>query len=51
MGFFKQENWNGLSFPTLGDLPDPGIEPISLASPVLAGFFTDYATWEAQERK
>ena len=31
-----------------GDLPDPGIEPESLASPVLAGgFFTTSATWEA----
>ena len=30
-----------LTFPTLGDLPDPGIEPTSLVSPALAGgFFT-----------
>ena len=30
-----------LPFPTLGDLPDPGIEPTSLVSPALAGgFFT-----------
>ena len=27
MGFSRQENWSGLSFPSLGDLPDPGIEP------------------------
>ena len=28
-------------FPTTGDLPKPGIEPVSLASPALAGeFFT-----------
>ena len=28
-------------FPTPGDLPDPGIEPMSLASPALSGrFFT-----------
>ena len=27
MGFSKQENWSGLSFPSLGDLPDLGIEP------------------------
>ena len=39
--FSKQEYWNGLPFPTPGDLPDPGIEPASLASPALAGeFFT-----------
>ena len=33
--------WNGLPFPTPGDLPDPGIEHTSSASPALAGrFFT-----------
>ena len=26
MGFSRQEYWNGLSFPSPGDLPDPGIE-------------------------
>ena len=32
----------------LGDLPDPGIEPMSLMSPALVGgFFTTGATWEA----
>ena len=31
-----------------GDLPDPGIELMSLTSPALAGrFFTTTATWEA----
>ena len=30
MEFFRQEYWNGLSFPSPGDLPDPGIEPGSL---------------------
>jgi len=30
-GIFRQEYWSGLSFPTLGDLPNPGIEPRSLA--------------------
>ena len=29
MGFFRQEYWNGLPFPSPGDLPDPGIEPRS----------------------
>ena len=38
MGFSRQEYWSGLPFPSLGNLPDPGIEP---ASPALAGgFFT-----------
>ena len=38
MGFSRQEYWRGLPFPSPGDLPDPGIEPVS---PALAGgFFT-----------
>ena len=37
-----------MPFPTPGDLPDPGIESVSLASSALAGgFFTASATWEA----
>ena len=41
MGFPRQEYWSGLPFPTLGDLPDPGIEPASPVSSALAGgFFT-----------
>ena len=31
MGFSRQEYWNGLPFPSPGDLPNPGIEPKSLA--------------------
>ena len=48
MGFPRQEYWNGLPFPTRGNLPGPGIEPIYLASPALAGIFlTISANWEA----
>ena len=32
MGFSRQEYWSGLLFPSLGDLPNPGIEPSSPAS-------------------
>ena len=39
MGFSRQEYWNGLLFPPPGDLPDPGIKPMSLTSPALAGRF------------
>ena len=39
IGFLSQEYWNGLPFLPPGDLPDPGIEPASLASPALAGVF------------
>ena len=28
-GFFRQEYWSGYVFPFPGDLPDPGIEPMS----------------------
>ena len=31
MGFSRQEYWSGLPFPSLGDLPDPGIKPGSPA--------------------
>ena len=31
MGFPRQEYWNGLPFPSPGDLPNPGIEPGSFA--------------------
>ena len=37
MGFSRQENHSGLLFPPPGDLPDPGIEPESLA--LTDGFF------------
>ena len=37
MGFFRQESWSGLPFPSPGDLFDPGIKPGSFASP----------TWQA----
>ena len=33
--FFRKEYWSELAFPPLENLPDPGIEPISLASPGL----------------
>ena len=39
MEFSRQEYWSGLSFPPPGDLPDPGIKPLSPASPALAGGF------------
>ena len=38
MGFPRQEYWSGLPFPSPGNLPNSGIEPLS---PALAGrFFT-----------
>ena len=36
MGFSRQKYWSRLPFPSPGDLPNPGIKPVSLA---LAGGF------------
>ena len=49
MGFSRQDYWSGLSFSPPGDLPNPGIKPVSFMSPALSSrFFTTSATWEAQ---
>ena len=40
MGFSRQEYWSGLLCPPPGDLPSPGIEPMS---PVTGGVFTTSA--------
>ena len=45
MGFLRHEYWKGLPFPSLGDLPDPRVEP---RSPILqADSFAIWATREA----
>ena len=46
-GIYWEEYWSGLPCPSPGDLPDSGIEPISLMSPALAGgLFTTSTTWQ-----
>ena len=35
LGFSRQEYWNGLPFPSPGNLPDPGTEPASPVSPCI----------------
>ena len=51
MGFSRQEYWSGLAFPSPGDLPNLGIEPVSLMSQCqrasAGSFFTTSITWEA----
>ena len=48
MGFSRQEYWSGLPCPSPGELPDPGIESVSLASCALVSrFFTTGAIQEA----
>ena len=47
MGFLGQEYWSGLPCPPPGDLPHPGIEPMSPVFPGLAGgFFTIEPPWK-----
>ena len=49
VGFSRQEYWSGMPRLPPGDLPDPGLQLLSLAAPALAGkFFTTSATWEAR---
>ena len=43
--FSRQENWSGLPCSPPGDLPGPGIKPVSPAC--AGGFFTTNSTWEA----
>ena len=47
MEFSRQEYWNGFPFPPPGDLPNPGVEPMSPEPSASAGrFFTYRATGE-----
>jgi len=44
---FQERILEWVSISSLGDLPNPGIEPTSLvSSPLACGFFTDCTTWE-----
>ena len=47
MGFPRQECWGGLPFPTLEDLPNPGIKLPSLVSPALQAGSSLLTTGEA----
>ena len=46
MGISKQQYWSGLPFPFPGNLPDPGIEPMSPAYSTFADTFMFWATRE-----
>ena len=46
MSFSRQEYWSGLPFPPPRGLLRSGIEPISLVSCFVGGFFTTSTTWE-----
>ena len=46
MGFPRQGHWSGLPFPSLGDIPDPGIEPAApAASPTLRADSLTLSLW------
>ena len=47
MEFSRQEYWSAVPLPSPGYLPDPGMEPISLTSLALTGFFTTSVTGKA----
>ena len=47
IGFSRQEYLNELPRPPPGDLPDPGMETVSLTSPALVGRFLATSTTEA----
>ena len=52
MKFSRQEYWSVLPCPPAGDLPHPGIEPVSFMSPALAGeFLTTSATLRKGNKK
>ena len=47
-GLSRQEHWSGLPWPLSGDLPNPGIKPVSPASfALVGGVFNTSVTWEA----
>ena len=45
-GFSRQEYWSGIPFPSPGNLPNPGIKPVSPVSSAFQRFFTHWTTWE-----
>ena len=47
MGFFRQEYWSGLPFPSPGDFPDPGLEPVFLYLPHFRQNLYRWASGEA----
>ena len=50
IGFSRKEYWSGLPCPPPGDLPDPGIKPVSPESPVAPALEADslpLSHWES----
>ena len=55
MGFPRHEYWSGLPLPSPGDLPDPGLKPVSSAlqanSLLLSHWRSPYVTFILQKKK
>ena len=55
MGFPRHEYWSGLLFPSTGDLPDPGLKPVSSAlqanSLLLSPWRSPYVTFILPKKK
>ena len=49
MEFSRHEHWSGLSFPSLGDLPDSGTETLSPALQAGSGFFAAASLGESYQ--
>ena len=49
MGFPRQVYWSGLPFPSLGDLSDSGIKPVSPAKPIFIYIFIYTGDQEGKE--
>ena len=49
MEFSRQEYWSESPFHPPGDLPDPGIKPVSPVSCIGRRILYHWVTWEAQE--
>ena len=47
MGFSRQGYWSGLPFPSPGDLPNPGIEPVSPVVPALQADYLLLSHWRS----
>ena len=50
-GFSRQEYWSGLSFPTSGDLSNPGVKPVPFVSSTWTGriFFNNEPPGKARQ--
>ena len=49
VGFYRQKYWSGLPFPTPGNLPYPGIKPVSLVSCIGRQILYPCAIWKSDK--